>query len=93
MLMPVPLLTPAICHKTYNLAALNVATLSREAEAAPCTHMEPQRPDPRLGVQLQLEEAFSHRQTVLVELLLSPLPRCEHDRTGDRFLETPSTSR
>ena len=55
--------------------------------------MESQRPDPGLGVQLQLEEALGHRRAVLVELLLSPLPRRDQDRTGDRFLETPPTSR
>jgi hypothetical protein len=55
--------------------------------------MESQRPDPDLGVQLQLEEAFSHRRAVMVELLLSSLSRCDQDRAGDRFLETPPTSR
>jgi len=55
--------------------------------------MESQRPDPNLGVQLQLEEALGHRRAVLVELLLSPLPRCDQDRAGNRFLETPPTSR
>ena len=55
--------------------------------------MESQRPDPGLGVQLQLEEALGHRRTVLVELLLSPLPRCDQDRAGNRFFETPPTSR
>jgi len=55
--------------------------------------MESQRPDPGLGVQLQLEEALGHRRAVLVELLLSPLPRCDQNRAGDRFLETPATSR
>ncbi len=55
--------------------------------------MESQRPDPNLRVQLQLEEALGHRRTVLVELLLSPLPRCDQDRASDRFLETPPTSR
>ena len=55
--------------------------------------MESQRPDPGLGVQLQLEEALGHRRAVLVELLFSPLPRCDQDRAGDRLFETPSTSR
>ena len=55
--------------------------------------MESQRPDTDFGVQLQLEEALGHRRTVLVELLLSPLLRCDQDRAGDRFLETPPTSR
>ena len=64
-----------------------------EPEATPCTHMESQRPDPHLGVQLQLEEALGHRRTVLVELLLSPIPRCDQDRASNRFLETPPTSR
>ena len=64
-----------------------------EPEATPCTHLESQRADPNLGVQLQLEEAVGHRRTVLVELLLSPLPRCDQDRAGDRFIETPATSR
>jgi len=45
--------------------------------------MESQRPDPDLRVQLQLEEALCHRWTVLVELLLPPLPRCDQDRAGD----------
>jgi hypothetical protein len=62
-------------------------------EATPYPHMESQRPDSNLGVQLQLEEALGHRWTVLVELLLSSLHRCDQDRTGDRFLETPSTPR
>ena len=44
--------------------------------------MESQRPDPNLGVQLQLEEALGHRRTVLVELLLSPLKGCR-----DRFIQ------
>jgi hypothetical protein len=55
--------------------------------------MEPQRPDPGLGVQLQLEEAFGHCRSVVVELLLSPLSRRDQNRAGDRLLETPATSR
>jgi hypothetical protein len=64
-----------------------------EPEASPGTHMESQRPDPDFGVQLQLEKALGHRWAVLVEFLLSPLPRRNQDRAGDRFLETPPTAR
>ena len=54
--------------------------------------MESQGPDPGLGVQLQLEEALGHRRAFMVELLLSPLPRCHQDRAGDRFPKTPPTT-
>ena len=54
--------------------------------------MESQRPDPNLGVQLQLEKALGHSRAVFVELLLSPLPWRDQDGAGDRFPQTPPTS-
>ncbi len=64
-----------------------------ESEAAPGAHMESQRPNADLGVQLQLEKTVGHRRSVLVELLLSSLPRRDQDRAGDRLLEASATSR
>jgi hypothetical protein len=55
--------------------------------------MESQRPDASLGVQLQLEEALGHRRSIMVELLLSPLPRCDQDGANNRLFEAPSTAR
>ena len=74
---------PALKKSQKRRSHLNLYRRKRpEPEAAPCTHMESQRPDPNLGIQLQLEEAFGHRRTVLVEFLLSPLPRGDQDRAN-----------
>jgi hypothetical protein len=64
-----------------------------EPEATPGAHVESQRSDPSLRVQFQLEEAFSHRRPILVELLFSPLPWFDQDRAGYRLLKTPPTTR